>query len=67
VVNIGERMVTDPIFDVETYFGNLSASVFAVELHWCAHLQGAIEIARLCKLLHLEAVTSMDNKIPLIR
>jgi B12-binding domain/radical SAM domain protein len=61
VDNIGERMVTDPNFDVEQYIGNLSASVFAVELHWCVHVQGAIEIARLCKQLHPEAMVLLGG------
>jgi B12-binding domain/radical SAM domain protein len=61
VDNIGERMVTDPIFDVEEYIGNLSARVFAVELHWCVHSQGAIELARLCKELHPEAMVVLGG------
>jgi B12-binding domain/radical SAM domain protein len=61
VDNIGERMVTDPYFDVEKYIGDLSASVFAVELHWCVHSQGAIEIARLCKELHPEAMVVLGG------
>ncbi len=56
VDNIGERMVTDSDFDVEAYIKNLTAKVFAVELHWCVHSQGAIEVARLCKKLHPEAL-----------
>ena len=61
VDNIGERMLTDPTFDVEKYIGNLSARVFAVELHWCVHAQGAIEIARLCKQLHPEAMVVLGG------
>jgi len=61
VDNIGERMVTSPDFDVEKYIGNLSARVFAVELHWCVHSQGAIEIARLCKELHPEAMVVLGG------
>jgi B12-binding domain/radical SAM domain protein len=61
VDNIGERMVTDPSFDVERYIGNLSANVFAIGLHWCVHSQGAIEIARLCKRLHPDAMVLLGG------
>ncbi len=61
VDNIGERMITSPTFDVETYIGNLSARVYAVDLHWCVHSQGAIEIARLCKRLHPGAMVVLGG------
>jgi len=61
VDNIGERMLTIPGFDVEGYIGKLSAKVFAIELHWCVHSQGAIEIARLCKRLHPEALVVLGG------
>ena len=61
VDNIGERMVTDPDFDIEKHIGNLKAKVFAVGLHWSVHSQGAIEIARLCKKLHPEAMVVLGG------
>jgi B12-binding domain/radical SAM domain protein len=61
VDNIGERMVTDPNFDVDKYIGNLKAKVFAIGLHWCVHSQGAIEIARLCKKLHPDAMVVLGG------
>ena len=56
VDNLGERMMASPSFEVETYIKNLSTKVFAIGLHWCVHSQGAIEIARLCKKLHPDAM-----------
>ncbi len=56
VDNIGERMLADPEFDVENYIAELEARVYSIGLHWCVHSQGAIEIARLCKQLHPEAL-----------
>jgi B12-binding domain/radical SAM domain protein len=61
VDNIGERMITDMDFDVEAYIKNLSARVFAVELHWCVHSQGSIEIAKLCKKLHPDAAVILGG------
>lgn len=61
VDNIGERMVTSMSFDAERYIGNLSAKVFAIGLHWCVHSQGAIEIARLCKKLHPDAMVVLGG------
>ncbi len=61
VDNIAERMIFSADFDVERYIGDLSAKVFAVGLHWCVHSQGAIEIARLCKKLHPDAVVLLGG------
>ncbi len=61
VDNIGERMLTSTSFDAEKHIGNLSAKVYAIELHWCVHSQGAIEIARLCKKLHPDAMVVLGG------
>jgi B12-binding domain/radical SAM domain protein len=50
--NLGERMVSAPLFDVEEHIKTLSARVYAVGLHFQWHAQGALEIARLCKKWH---------------
>jgi B12-binding domain/radical SAM domain protein len=61
VDNLGERMLTVPNFEVESYIANLSAKVYSIGLHWCVHSQGAIEIARLCKKLHPEALVVLGG------
>lgn len=50
--NLGDRMVNSPAFNPEQHLKNLSASLFAIGLHFQQHAQGAIETARLCKKLH---------------
>jgi len=52
VDNLGDRMSVDPHFDPEDYIARTEARVYGVDLHWCVHSQGAIEVARLCKRLH---------------
>jgi B12-binding domain/radical SAM domain protein len=61
VNNIGECMITNVAFDVEEHIKNLSSRVYAIELHWCVHSQGAIEIARLCKKIHPDAMVVMGG------
>jgi B12-binding domain/radical SAM domain protein len=61
VDNLGERMVTSTGFDAERHIRNLSAKVYAIGLHWCLHSQGAIEIARLCKKLHPDAMVVLGG------
>ncbi|MFP4642399.1 MAG: radical SAM protein, partial [Dehalococcoidia bacterium] len=61
VDNLGERMVTGPGFDVEKYIGALSAKVYAIGLHWSVHSQGAVEIARMCKQLHPDAIVLLGG------
>lgn len=61
VDNIGERMVTNKDFDVEEYIEKLTAKIFAIELHWSVHSQGAIEIAKLCKKIHPDAMVILGG------
>jgi B12-binding domain/radical SAM domain protein len=61
VDNIGERVVTSESFDVEAHLANLSARVYAIGLHWCVHSQGAIELTKLCKKLHPEALVVLGG------
>lgn len=49
IVNLGELMVRDENFDLAHFIKRNEAEIYAIDLHWCVHSQGAIEIARLCK------------------
>jgi radical SAM superfamily enzyme YgiQ (UPF0313 family) len=54
--NLADRMVNSNDFDVEEHVKKMTARVFAIGLHWHHHSHGAIEIAKLCKRLHPEAL-----------
>ncbi len=55
VDNLGERLVSDSGFDAVGHIKGLSAKVIGIDLHWCLHSQGAIELARACKEAHPES------------
>jgi radical SAM superfamily enzyme YgiQ (UPF0313 family) len=61
VDNLGDRMVQSHTFDVVRHLKNLKAKVFGIGLHFQNHSQGAMEIARLCKELHPEALIVMGG------
>jgi B12-binding domain/radical SAM domain protein len=61
VDNLGERMVTSEHFDAVDHIEKFSARVYAIDLHWCIHCQGAIEVARLCKERHPEAMVILGG------
>lgn len=52
IANLAKRMILNNNFDVERYVRKTEANIYAVDLHWSAHSQGSIEIARLCKKIH---------------
>lgn len=52
VINLGEKMLSEENLNVERYIKNIEARFFGVDLHWCVHAQGALEIAKLCKKMH---------------
>lgn len=45
-------MLTDQKFEAEEFIKKLQSSFFGIDLHFCVHSQGALEIARICKLHH---------------
>ena len=61
VDNVGERMVSDSGFDAAGHIKELSAKVIGIDLHWCLHSQGAIELARACKEAHPEAMVLLGG------
>ncbi|PKP57100.1 MAG: hypothetical protein CVT88_09365 [Candidatus Altiarchaeales archaeon HGW-Altiarchaeales-1] len=52
IVNIALKMLNSEKFDVEKFIKKLDAEAFCIDLHWIAHLHGAIEIAKICKKFH---------------
>jgi len=52
LVNIAQRMLKQPNFDVESFIRKLSTPVFGIDLHWLVHAHGSIELAKLVKRVH---------------
>lgn len=61
IENLGDRMIYDESFDVERYLEKSEAKVYAIGLHWVAHSQGAIEIAKLCKRFHSNSIVVLGG------
>ncbi len=59
--NLADRMVSDKEFDAEEHLKNTSSRVYAIDLHWHHHAQGAIEVARLCKKLHPDSLVILGG------
>ncbi|MBE0448166.1 MAG: TIGR04190 family B12-binding domain/radical SAM domain protein [Actinobacteria bacterium] len=52
IVNLAVRMLKDPDFDVESFIRSIDTRLFALDLHWLPHAQGAIEVAKIIKKNH---------------
>jgi len=52
IVNIANRMLTEPSFDVERFLSKLHPVAFGIDLHWLPHAQGSLEMAQVIKKLH---------------
>ncbi len=52
IVNIANRMLSEPRFDVERFLSKLHPSAFGIDLHWLPHAQGGLELAGIVKRLH---------------
>ncbi len=52
IVNIANRMLSEPDFDVESFISKLRPAAFGIDLHWLPHAQGSLELARVVKSLH---------------
>ncbi len=61
VDNLADRMACSKEFDPEEHIKNTSARIFAVDLHFHPHSQGALEVARLCKELHPDSLVILGG------
>jgi clorobiocin biosynthesis protein CloN6 len=57
IVNVASLMLMHPELDVEALIGRLEAPIFGFDLHWMTQCYGAIELAKLVKRVHPEALT----------
>ncbi len=55
--NIASQMLRFPEFDVEDFFRRLDAGFVGIDLHWLAHAQGALELAKLYKEVRPGGIT----------
>jgi B12-binding domain/radical SAM domain protein len=59
--NLAARMVRSRRFDSEDAIARIQARVFGVDLHWLPHAHGALEVARLVKRHHPDALVLMGG------
>jgi len=52
IVNIALKMLKDERFDVERFILKKKPLAFGIDLHWMAHVHGALAIAEIIKRLH---------------
>ncbi len=61
IVNIAVQMLQSEKFDVEKRISKLNAKVFAIDLHWMPHAHGAIELAKIVKKYHPDALVEFGG------
>ena len=61
IVNIAVQMLMSDKFDVEKRIKSLDAKVFAIDLHWMPHAHGAIELAKIVKKYHPDALVEFGG------
>jgi B12-binding domain/radical SAM domain protein len=54
IINVALKMLKDERFDVERLIRKNKPLAFGLDLHWMAHVQGALAIAELIKRFHPE-------------
>ncbi len=52
IINVAMKMLKDEQFDVERLIRKNSPVAFGVDLHWMAHIQGALALAEIVKRFH---------------
>ncbi|MCT8139066.1 TIGR04190 family B12-binding domain/radical SAM domain protein [Anaerobacillus sp. CMMVII] len=52
IINLANRMLLNPNFDVEKKLKKIKTKAFGIDLHWLPHAHGSIEIAKLVKKYH---------------
>ncbi len=54
IINVALKMLKDEGFDVENLIKKNKPVAFGLDLHWMAHVQGALAIAEIIKKIHPE-------------
>jgi len=54
IVNVALKMLKSRRFNVERFIGSLNPRLFGLDLHWMAHIQGALALADIIKRFHPE-------------
>jgi len=54
IINVAMKMLKDERFDVERLIQKNKPVAFGIDLHWMAHVQGALAIAEIIKRFHRE-------------
>lgn len=52
IINIANRMLLNPKFDVEKKIRRIKTKAFGIDLHWLPHAHGSIELAKIIKKFH---------------
>lgn len=52
IVNVANRMLREPSFNVESFIAKLRPAAFGLDLHWLPHAQGSLELAGIIKKVH---------------
>ena len=52
IVNLAEQMLDTPTSTIASLIKDMDSRVFAIDLHWDVHSNGAIKTAEICKQLH---------------
>jgi len=52
IINVAMKMLKDEQFDVERLILKNKPMVFGIDLHWMAHVQGALALAEIIKRFH---------------
>ena len=61
IVNLAVQMLQNKKLDVERVIQKLHAKVYAIDLHWMPHCHGAIEIAKIVKKYHPDAIVEFGG------
>ena len=61
IVNLAVQMLQNKKLDVERVIQKIHAKVYAIDLHWMPHCHGAIEIAKIVKKYHPDAIVEFGG------
>lgn len=61
IVNLAVQMLQSKKFDVEKRIKSIDADVYAIDLHWLPHAHGSLEIAKIVKKHHPDAIVEFGG------
>lgn len=61
IINIGLELSLSPSIEIENFIKSINSRIYAIDLHWFYHSEGAVQLAEICKKQHPDSMVILGG------